>query len=831
MNSIENVKLFKKLKKKDKQFASKVLETSNLIEELINKKTTINFPNYTNHDINHSINIINTMYELVQANIDDFNQLELALMIYVALFHDIGMSLGDDEISKIKNNTSKYLYNQSFEQIKKSSASEELALQEVIRTQHGKIANDLVVNKYYEHFVLPNTSISFAKDLGLICQSHTEGEGYVSNLRVDSLKGEYPYNPQFIAILLRVADILDIDSTRTPLELYTSIDLNEYSNEEWLKNLTIENTKKIFVKNGLKIVRLDGEVKEIKVHRKLLNYIEWIEHELKLAVEKTADMHEKYRLHINTKVQNNIQPIGYTVPDLKLNMDYKAVTNLLMGESVYGSKALGLRELLQNSIDTCMVKKEKLQTDYKPTIEINIFKDKNQVIVKDNGMGMNENIIKKYFLNVGKSYYKSPDFLNYEHTYNPIGNFGIGFLSCFMLSSNVKVVTKYYGDKFKYSIDLEQNSEYISFTKNEDYELESGTQIILNYESVIKAMGFLEEDFEKLLSKFITDNILIEEFEIKINNTIITQDNSIKTGGHIIDISKYAKNLYGNICIKKHIFSATIESIFDKSVAILYFDDCHNIIKLNNLQELDLNNLVNNNNLVYCKIPLLKYSTNEKYNILSKTGYMNERDYIDSLDDEIEKFIYLFLHKDFRFEAVYNDVFSTDEFLYLEDEKYENERTHTSIAIKKIREKANVYNNLYSPVFLIHNINLVYKDISAILFFNDYNDYNSFMSKIDIYIKNIKINGSRTNTKQDKVNLIGISEININIKDNNIIPDLARKNLISDSNKLLKYTIYKIIHEYALENFELTSDEKVLLREFIDTYYCEDSILLKKNLK
>ena len=250
-----------------------------------------------------------------------------------------------------------------------------------------------------------------------------------------------------------------------------------------------------------------------------MNYIEWIENELKLAVEKTADMQEKYRLHINTKVQNNIQPIGYTVPDLKLNMDYKAVTNLLMGESVYGSKALGLRELLQNSIDACMVKKEKLQTDYKPTIEINIFKDKNQVIVKDNGMGMNENIIKKYFLNVGKSYYKSPDFLNYEHTYNPIGNFGIGFLSCFMLSSNVKVVTKYHGDKFKYSIDLEQNSEYISFTKDEDYELESGTQIILNYESVIKAMGFVEEDFKKLLSKFITDNILIEEFEIKINKT------------------------------------------------------------------------------------------------------------------------------------------------------------------------------------------------------------------------------------------------------------------------------------------------------------------------
>lgn len=818
MNSIEDVKLFKKLKKKDKQFASKVLETSNRIEELINKKTTINFPNYTNHDINHSINIMNTMYELIQANIDDFNQLELALMIYAGLFHDIGMSLDDDEISKIKDNTSMYLYGQNFDLIKKNLASEELALQDVIRTQHGKIAYDLIVNRYKEHFVLANTSISFAQDLGLICQSHTEGEGYLSKLHIDCLKGEYSYNPQFIAILLRVADILDIDSTRTPLELYNSIELNEYSNEEWQKNLTIENTKKIFIKNGLKIVRLEGEVQEIKVHRKLLNYIEWIENELKISVEKTADMQEKYRLHINTKVQNNIKPIGYSVPDLKLNMDYKAVTNLLMGESVYGSKSLGLRELIQNSIDACMVKKEKLQGDYKPIIQINILKDKNQIIVKDNGMGMNENIIKKYFLNVGKSYYKSPDFLNYSHTYNPIGNFGIGFLSCFMLSSHVKVVTKYHADKYKYSIDLEQNSEYISFTKDEDYEIESGTQIILNYESVIKAMGFKEDDFEKLLSKFITDNILIEEFEININAITVEQDNATKHGGHIIDINKYAKNLYGKIIIKKHINNVSFESIFDRSIEILYFDG-DKIIKLNNLQALDLDIIVQNNNLIYCKIPLLNYSTNEKYRILKNASYLNESDAINSLNEDIEEYIYLFSHKDFTFEKGYEGVSSSDFPLYALDCQDNNDK---KLYIGDIREEANVDKKFYTPVFMIHDISLLYKDFSSALFFDDKN----YITENELYIKSIKIN--RRANKLKRASFIGVSELLINIKDNNLIPDLARKNLTSDSNQLFEYTLYKIIHEYALENFDLTSDEKVLLKKFIDTYYSEDSILLTR---
>ena len=109
MDEIKTTPIFKRLKKLDKAFAYKVLENTNAIVELINKKTTINFPNYTNHDIHHSINIINFMYELIKKNIDDFNALELALMIYSAMYHDIGMALEDNEIEKIKSNESKYL--------------------------------------------------------------------------------------------------------------------------------------------------------------------------------------------------------------------------------------------------------------------------------------------------------------------------------------------------------------------------------------------------------------------------------------------------------------------------------------------------------------------------------------------------------------------------------------------------------------------------------------------------------------------------------------------------------------------------------------------------
>lgn len=88
----------------------------------------------------------------------------------------------------------------------------------------------------------------------------------------------------------------------------------------------------------------------------------------------------------------------------KLSIDFKSITTLLMGEKIYGEKSLGLRELIQNSIDACKVRKEIEDTNfeygedlYAPTIKIILDPQKGEVIIKDNGCGMSErNILKKF---------------------------------------------------------------------------------------------------------------------------------------------------------------------------------------------------------------------------------------------------------------------------------------------------------------------------------------------------------------------------------------------------------------------------------------------------
>lgn len=164
-------------------------------------------------------------------------------------------------------------------------------------------------------------------------------------------------------------------------------------------------------------------------------------------------MQPQYSLVYDTNPEINIQTEGYTFSDYKMTLEFKAISSLLMGEKIYGSKSLGLRELIQNSIDACRIrqeteniKREFGEDAYQPRIKV-ILDPKNQAIIKDNGIGMSIDIIKRHFLNIGVSYYKSDNFLLRDFEYKPIGNYGIGFLSCFMLSDEVKVITRHYKHK------------------------------------------------------------------------------------------------------------------------------------------------------------------------------------------------------------------------------------------------------------------------------------------------------------------------------------------------------------------------------------------------
>jgi hypothetical protein len=62
------------------------------------------------------------------------------------------------------------------------------------------------------------------------------------------------------------------------------------------------------------------------------------------------------------------------------------------------------------------------------------------VIVEDHGTGMTRDVVERFLLQVGRSYYASPEFRS-QFPFNPTSQFGIGFLSTFAVSDEIHVDT------------------------------------------------------------------------------------------------------------------------------------------------------------------------------------------------------------------------------------------------------------------------------------------------------------------------------------------------------------------------------------------------------
>ena len=62
-----------------------------------------------------------------------------------------------------------------------------------------------------------------------------------------------------------------------------------------------------------------------------------------------------------------IEPVGYQPVDLKFNVDTSAALQLFMGNRLYSDKRVFLRELIQNAVDACSLRKLTDNT-YSPAI-------------------------------------------------------------------------------------------------------------------------------------------------------------------------------------------------------------------------------------------------------------------------------------------------------------------------------------------------------------------------------------------------------------------------------------------------------------------------------
>jgi molecular chaperone HtpG len=175
---------------------------------------------------------------------------------------------------------------------------------------------------------------------------------------------------------------------------------------------------------------------------------------------------------------------------------------------LYSDHDIFLRELISNGVDAIQkMKMVSFSGEYsgdvgEPQITLALDKEKKQLSITDNGIGMTADEVKKYINQVAFS--SAEEFVQKytsNNDQNIIGHFGLGFYSSFMVAKQVEIETLSYqegAEAVHWSCDGST-----SFTLDSSDKAERGTTITLTFQD--EELEYLEEERVKQLVKTYCD--------------------------------------------------------------------------------------------------------------------------------------------------------------------------------------------------------------------------------------------------------------------------------------------------------------------------------------
>lgn len=443
-------------------------------------------PQYTLHDERHLLRTTELMSLVLGDEVKKLNEVELALLILSAFFHDQGMLPSDSDLSLLRKSeefklfqdnwrvdhpnyaeTSKQLADPTVSTERKERLGAQIGeldtamLTDFLRRGHGRRSSEHVLSQYQSDKRIEVQGVNLSPLIARLCEGHALPADDINpsqGFRYDEQVGTYCVNMPFLAAVLRLADILDFDRERTPEVLFKSIHFTSpVSLFEWEKHRAVEGWT-----ISEELIRFSVKCKHPAYQAAALAYMGWIDQELEAAHSicrrQPRDI-SGYHLRLPTHVdRSRIEPDGdsYRYHDLEFSLSRDEIIRLLMTDELYGGEHLCIRELLQNSLDALRYRLAlfaESDTQWsKGKVEFCHFVDDDGYEVvecRDNGVGMDEGIIRRFLVKVGRSYYRSPDFER-ERTrlrasgndFDPCSRFGIGFMSCFMLGDRITIETR-----------------------------------------------------------------------------------------------------------------------------------------------------------------------------------------------------------------------------------------------------------------------------------------------------------------------------------------------------------------------------------------------------
>ena len=165
-------------------------------------------------------------------------------------------------------------------------------------------------------------------------------------------------------------------------------------------------------------------------------------------------------------------------------MDYKFQINLggiidLLSNHIYSNPQIYVRELLQNGVDAILARRY-VEPEHEGALRIRVFdaaeNSQPALVFEDNGIGLNEEEIHQFLATIGQT--SKRDDLSEQRT-DYIGQFGIGLLSCFVVSDEIVVVTRSARDEAARTVEWRGRADGTYSIRQLDAEIEPGTQVHL----------------------------------------------------------------------------------------------------------------------------------------------------------------------------------------------------------------------------------------------------------------------------------------------------------------------------------------------------------------
>lgn len=213
-------------------------------------------PEFTLRDDTHLLRVTELMAQVMPPRVLEkvLNPVEIAVLILAAHFHDLGMIVDAQEASQIRqsegymiarqnwlienegfNDAIKVLKSQESRSTERDRSErieaefEQALFARYLRDSHASESAAFVKRNLGKDPRLRVGTGNLADSLALLCKSHnlpperiSDGEGF----HFDKAIGAFPANLAYLAVILRLADILDFDRERTPDEFYRSINFS-----------------------------------------------------------------------------------------------------------------------------------------------------------------------------------------------------------------------------------------------------------------------------------------------------------------------------------------------------------------------------------------------------------------------------------------------------------------------------------------------------------------------------------------------------------------------------------------------------------------------------